>query len=61
LVISPARPSANPLQKRTRSDDASNIAIDVSWKGKMELAVATRDGVKQPLNRRAIIKVTPAN
>jgi outer membrane protein OmpA-like peptidoglycan-associated protein len=36
-------------------------AIDVSWKGKTELAVDTPDGVKQPLNRRVTIKVTPAN
>jgi hypothetical protein len=32
--------------------------MDVSWKGKSDLAVATPDGVKEPLNRRATIKVT---
>ena len=31
--------------------------LDVSWKGKSEPAVATGDGVKEPLNRRAAIKI----
>ena len=35
---------------------ASTI-IDVSWKGKSELAVPTPDGVKEPLNRRAAIHI----
>jgi outer membrane protein OmpA-like peptidoglycan-associated protein len=29
--------------------------LDVSWKGKTDLAVPTADGVKEPLNRRATI------
>ncbi len=29
--------------------------LDVSWKGKSQPAVATGDGVKEPLNRRATI------
>ncbi len=32
--------------------------LDVSWKGETEPAVATGDGVKEPLNRRATIQVT---
>ena len=31
--------------------------LDVSWKGKTELAVPTADGVREPLNRRATIHV----
>ena len=31
--------------------------LDVSWKGKSDLAVPTGDGVKEPLNRRATISV----
>ena len=30
-------------------------SMDVSWKGKSDPAVATGDGVKEPLNRRATI------
>ena len=30
-------------------------SLDVSWKGKSDLAVPTADGVKEPLNRRATI------
>ena len=32
-------------------------SLDVSWKGKSEPAVQTGDGVKEPLNRRATIKI----
>ena len=31
--------------------------LDVSWKGKSDLAVQTPDGVKEPLNRRATIHI----
>ena len=31
--------------------------LDVSWKGKSDLAVPTPDGVKEPLNRRATIHI----
>ncbi len=34
--------------------------VNVSWVGKTELAVPTPDGVKEPLNRRATITLTPA-
>jgi OmpA-OmpF porin, OOP family len=34
-------------------------SIDVSWRGKTDLAVPTPDGVKEPLNRRATIRVQP--
>lgn len=37
--------------------DASGL--DVSWKGKTDLAVPTPDGTKEPLNRRATIVVKP--
>ncbi|MGA2952430.1 MAG: OmpA family protein [Caulobacteraceae bacterium] len=36
-------------------------ALDVSWRGKTDLAVPTPDGVKEPLNRRTTIKVEPKN
>ena len=32
-------------------------SLDVSWKGKSDLAVPTPDGVREPLNRRATIHV----
>ena len=32
-------------------------SLDVSWKGKSDLAVPTPDGVKEPLNRRATIHI----
>ena len=32
-------------------------SMDVSWTGKADLAVATPDGVKEPLNRRATVGV----
>jgi outer membrane protein OmpA-like peptidoglycan-associated protein len=32
-------------------------SLDVSWKGKSDPAVKTGDGVKEPLNRRATIKI----
>jgi outer membrane protein OmpA-like peptidoglycan-associated protein len=32
-------------------------SLDVSWKGKSDLAVKTADGVKEPLNRRSTIKI----
>jgi len=32
-------------------------SLDVSWKGKSDLAVQTGDGVKEPLNRRATIHI----
>jgi outer membrane protein OmpA-like peptidoglycan-associated protein len=35
-------------------------SVDVSWVGKTDLAVPTPDGVKEPLNRRATITLTPA-
>jgi OOP family OmpA-OmpF porin len=31
--------------------------LDVSWKGKTDLAVPTPDGVREPLNRRATIHI----
>ncbi len=42
------------------SDGVETTTLDVSWKGKTELAKPTADGVKEPLNRRATIVVTPA-
>jgi outer membrane protein OmpA-like peptidoglycan-associated protein len=36
--------------------DASKMAVD--WKGKSQPAVATGDGVKEPLNRRATVDIT---
>ena len=36
--------------------DASKLAVD--WKGKSDPAVATGDGVKEPLNRRATVDIT---
>jgi outer membrane protein OmpA-like peptidoglycan-associated protein len=34
---------------------AGTLAVD--WKGEAELAVATGDGVKEPLNRRSTIQI----
>ena len=34
-------------------------ALSVDWKGESEPAVATGDGVKEPLNRRATININP--
>jgi outer membrane protein OmpA-like peptidoglycan-associated protein len=34
--------------------------LNTSWVGKTDLAVPTPDGVKEPLNRRATITLTPA-
>ncbi|MDO9222782.1 MAG: hypothetical protein Q7U20_03620, partial [Caulobacter sp.] len=34
---------------------AGTLAVD--WKGEAELAVATGDGVKEPLNRRSTISI----
>jgi len=34
-------------------------SLDVSWKGKADLAVPTPEGVKEPLNRRATITIEP--
>ncbi len=31
--------------------------LSVDWKGKTDLAVATPDGVKEPLNRRSTITI----
>ena len=31
--------------------------LSVDWKGKTDLAVQTGDGVKEPLNRRAVVTV----
>ena len=31
--------------------------LQVDWKGKTDLAVQTKDGVKEPLNRRATINI----
>ena len=39
------------------ADGIAQTALDVSWKGKSEPAVQTGDGVKEPLNRRAVIDV----
>ena len=36
--------------------DGSKLAVD--WKGEAEPAVATGDGVKEPLNRRSTIDIT---
>jgi hypothetical protein len=32
--------------------------MNIDWKGKTDLAVATPDGVKEPLNRRTTIAIT---
>lgn len=40
------------------ADGADAKSLDVSWKGKSDLAVPTPDGVKEPLNRRVTIAVT---
>lgn len=34
-------------------------SLDVSWRGKIDLAVPTPDGVREPLNRRTTIRVKP--
>jgi outer membrane protein OmpA-like peptidoglycan-associated protein len=34
-------------------------SLQVDWRGESELAVQTGDGVKEPLNRRATITITP--
>jgi outer membrane protein OmpA-like peptidoglycan-associated protein len=39
------------------ADGVPQATLDVSWKGKSDPAVATGDGVKEPLNRRATIDV----
>ena len=39
------------------ADGVNQSVLDVSWKGKSDPAVATGDGVKEPLNRRAVITV----
>jgi outer membrane protein OmpA-like peptidoglycan-associated protein len=39
------------------ADGVAQSTIDASWKGKSDPAVATGDGVKEPLNRRATIDV----
>jgi outer membrane protein OmpA-like peptidoglycan-associated protein len=35
----------------------AQTSLSVDWKGKSDLAVATPDGVKEPLNRRATIDI----
>ncbi len=42
------------------ADGVAADALNVSWKGKTDLAVATADGVREPLNRRATVVVEPA-
>jgi outer membrane protein OmpA-like peptidoglycan-associated protein len=37
----------------------NSASLSVDWKGESEPAVATGDGVKEPLNRRATIDITP--
>jgi OOP family OmpA-OmpF porin len=32
-------------------------ALQVDWKGESQLAVPTKDGVKEPLNRRSTIDI----
>jgi outer membrane protein OmpA-like peptidoglycan-associated protein len=39
------------------ADGVPTQTLDVQWKGKSDPAVATGDGVKEPLNRRATISV----
>jgi outer membrane protein OmpA-like peptidoglycan-associated protein len=39
------------------ADGVPQGTLDVSWKGKSEPAVQTGDGVKEPLNRRAVVTV----
>jgi outer membrane protein OmpA-like peptidoglycan-associated protein len=39
------------------ADGVSQSVLDVSWKGYTEPAVQTGPGVKEPLNRRAVITV----
>jgi outer membrane protein OmpA-like peptidoglycan-associated protein len=35
----------------------AQTALSVDWKGESNLAVATPDGVKEPLNRRATVSI----
>ena len=35
----------------------AQTGLQVDWKGESDLAVATPDGVKEPLNRRATINI----
>jgi outer membrane protein OmpA-like peptidoglycan-associated protein len=35
----------------------AQTVVSVDWKGKTDLAVATPDGVKEPLNRRSTISI----
>ena len=37
----------------------AGTALSVDWKGESQPAVATGDGVKEPLNRRATIDIQP--
>ena len=39
------------------ADGVQQSVLDVSWKGFTEPAVQTGPGVKEPLNRRAVISV----
>ncbi len=39
------------------SAGVAQTGLQVDWKGESDLAVATPDGVKEPLNRRATINI----
>lgn len=58
LALSERRAKAVADALAADGDDAASL--DVSWKGKSDLATPTPDGVKEPLNRRATISVVPA-
>ena len=46
-----------PWPTRWSAPGVNQTALSVDWKGETELAVATGDGVKEPLNRRSTIDI----
>ena len=61
--IAEGYPAALPVVATIYDDDLHLFpaiaagALSVDWKGEAELAVATGDGVKEPLNRRSTISI----
>ena len=48
---------ANAAAAELIADGVSQGALNIGWKGENEPAVATGEGVKEQLNRRAVITV----
>ncbi|MCI4644402.1 MAG: OmpA family protein [Hyphomonadaceae bacterium] len=58
VSIAMSKSRANAVADALFKRGINHELIDIQWRGESELAVETDDGAREPLNRRAVVKIT---